>query len=315
MAVGTRLSSVKNGKLTADGGWSNAVYPVFSGGPYATIAAAIAQAQADGHTTIGNGAVILVSPKTGGWTEDVILTTGLGLQGVWSANDYTVQINGKVSYTPGVLGVSGEKVNVQGLYIKGAVGKPCLELVGVNVGQMYVTDCVLDKTENTAPNVSLNGNASSLLLVDNCIGDVPAGGTAYDVESGTLQAITCAITSNVAARGLKVGAAGVANFYDVALVANGADVVNVASGGAYAFEQMQITQVTAGNSGIVQVGTPPFPTGLCIFSLFNVPTGAGYAAKGTGILSYGSNVFIGNVKFQNPGLTLVSLPIVPTLTP
>jgi hypothetical protein len=286
---------------------------VYPGGPFATIGAAQAKAIADGHTDSGNSAVVLISPKAGGWNEDIILTAGVHIQGIWGNDEYSILVNGKISFTPAV-GLF-HQVHVEGLYLQAPAGKPCVELLGANVGQLYVRNCVVTKAENTAPNVLINGNAGSTLFLQDCIGNLAAGGTAYDIESGTLQAVTCDLSAAAAARGLKIGAAGLAKFFNVNLVARGPDVVNVASGGAYQFDNVLITQGTAGNSGIIQAGIPPFPTGLLIYCFFNVPLGAGYAAKGTGVLSHASNVFATNAKFQSPGLVLNPLAILPVPTP
>jgi hypothetical protein len=274
---------------------------VFVGGPYATIAAAIAQAVADG-ANIGRPATVLISPKTNGWVEDINLVAGVNIQGLWAVQDYGPQIKGKISYTPGAGGNPSQKVNVTGLYILGPVGKPAIEIVGTNAGTLYVKDCIVDKfaSGDTTPNVVVNGNVSSGLVITDCIGNIFTNGTAYQILSGKLTATNCQISSNVAARGLEIGANGAVYMANnCVLASNGPDVVNVVSGGSYLFVNTTISNSLANSSGIVQQGTAPFQTGALISCNIVVPTGTGYAVSGTGLLTAGNNLFSANAKVKN----------------
>jgi len=311
-----------DGRRTANE-WNDAipvypVYPFIANGPgtFTTIASAIAQAVADGHTDNTNPALIRVYPQAGGWAEDVALSAGIHIEGVPGAPG-SVQVR-SLSYTPGpgLDEVSGI-VQVRGITTFAGAGIDAVALLGTNYGRLILLSCAISKTANGAANVrcDCSGVSSGLpaeLVVADCTGDVPAGGLSYQATAGKLTIERSDISGGAAARSLLIdGAAFVvgilANFFSA-----GADVINLGATASALLVNCFLSQATAGSDGIVQAGGSQLTlTG----TLVNVPSGAGYAARGVGTFAYANNSFADNSKVQVPGLTLAPLATLPTPTP
>jgi len=297
------LSQIVREAAPASGGGSAeispAVYPVYLGGPYPTIASAITQAVNDGHN-IGDPATILISPRNDnlGWSEDIVLQPGINIQGVWSWQEYSVLINGTISYTPGSGGAPVQKVNVSNLWVQAPAGRPCIEVIGSALGKLYVKDCLLSKVVvgDATPVVVMNGNASSTLFLTNCTGNILGPGMAYQITSGRFAATDCDISGGNSARGLEIGASGSADLTGTTLACTGPDVVSVVQGGIYTLTRCRVQQSQANGSGIVQQGDGVANTGTSIECTFTVPTGAGYVVQGTGKWLNAANVFTGNAN-------------------
>jgi hypothetical protein len=317
------ISLIVQEATPASGGGSSelspAVYPVYLGGPYPTIASAIAKAVADGHN-IGNQATILISPRSDnlGWPEDILLQPGINIQGVWSWQENSVLINGTISYTPGNGGAPVQKVNVSNLWVQAPVGRPCVEVVGASLGKLYLKECILSKVDagDATPVIGMNGHPSSTLFIKECTGNLLAAGTAYQITSGQFAATDCDISSSAAARGLHVGASGSADMTNVTLACSGPDVVNVALGGSCTLTRCRIQQLQANGSGVVQQGDGGSNTSTSIECIFTVPPGAGYAVQGTGKWLYANNIFTGNANVLSaaPG-QIVPVPLATSFIP
>lgn len=301
---------------------AEATYRVSADGPYWTVQGAINAAVADGHTSNANPALVAVSPKSGGWAEDVLLAAGVHLRGNPDA-PYAVQIR-SLSYTPGagLTGATGV-VQVEGVRTFAASGRPAVWLQGTDYGRLFVRRCVVDKLAvGGLPNVrvdntGLSGSVKSDCTLIDCIGTVPSTGTAYRVTNGALVAFRCDVIGASGAPAVRStlldGATAVATFWGCNLVSSGTDVVatTTAAGSSVTINNSVLRNLLANSSGVnLLAGT--FAT--ILNSYFAVPAGAGYAVTGSGTYTNANNAYDPNANTKNT-LTLVNLATAPVPTP
>lgn len=295
-----------------------AIYTVYTGGQFPTIQSAIDQAKADGHVdAITSSAAVVVYPGT--WIGDVTMSDGISVVGyVGKGKDYTVEINGQVSYTPGSLAsINNATVKLQNLRIFSNTGKNCVKLTGSNVGKIFIEDCIISKLSGTDSVILMNGNASSEIeIVDSIDGNVSsgaAGATIYDIQSGTLTSYgSLTIGSVYAGKIINCGATGTVNVLNLAGNCTGNDAITIATGGTVTLSLSSVTNNQANSNGanIASGGT------LNSFNcLWNIPSGTGKCIFGVAgsVWVYAANSFVTNKTYSTAigagAVALASTPV------
>lgn len=117
---------------------------------YQTIGVAISQAVVDGHNA-GNPAVIFI--KSGTYTENVIMASGVYLEGVSPVDDFfpSVTISGSVTVTQ----ASGDFYAIKNIAINNPTGNSLI-LTGTFPLRFVATDCNINITAANAWGVDLN---------------------------------------------------------------------------------------------------------------------------------------------------------------
>lgn len=153
-----------NGETTVGAGntitinyWSLTPYIV---GPdansqYTTIAAAIAQAIADG-ASLTNPKNIHIKPKNGGYTENITVVDGINLIG---QGDQTL-ITGKIS-----MSTAGE-ASVSNLILR-TNNDFCISITGSSASELTLFNCNIEAMNHTAISQS-SSNAASIIPITNC---------------------------------------------------------------------------------------------------------------------------------------------------
>lgn len=314
-------SRIVTAQLPASNIWGS-LYIVAPGGLYTTIQSAINQAVTDGHTSSENSpATILVYPKQDGtgYTEDLTLKDGINIIGYTGVKNYNVLINGQLTYTPqSASGFIDATIYISGLYIRAGVGKHGVNLTGSNVGRLFISNCFITKTGDTATIILMNGAAgSSIELTSNVDGGIDssaAGCLIYDIQSGSLQSYGALSISSTPARAGKIlncGATGVVNLFFLQANCSGANAITIANGGSVTLSSCSITNVAANSNGanITAGGTL---TSLQV--LWNIPSGTGRAIVGSlgSVWVYANNAFVANKTYSTAiGAGAVALSITP----
>jgi hypothetical protein len=292
------------------------VYMVYPGGSFATIQSAINQAVTNGHTSAENSpATVLVFPnEAGGYTENLVLKDGVNVVGYsGKGKDYTVLINGSVTYTPTSATAIDAKLTLANLYFSLGSGKQ-INLTGTNPGYIFLRQCFITKTAGSDSLILMNGSNSSTIEYDAIDGNVTVGATSptiYDIQKGTFKGYNAAvIASSFAGKILNCGATGVVN----ALLASnctGADAITIASGGNVTLTFSSITNAQANSNGanITSGGTL-----TSLYTTWNVPSGTGKAIFGSlgSVWAYTLNTFIANKNYSTSiGAGAVAFPNTP----
>jgi hypothetical protein len=151
-------------------------YRVFPGGPYATIQAAIDQADTDlgGVGSPNDSATVIVSSKGSVYTEDLTLKRGIYLT-TDSANygrfREPVSIVGEHTFTPDASGSFNNSLIIQGFRLRNTtVAKSIIKMVGANAGRLQINACSLDQSASAAPAVdhATSGGSSSRIFLNDC---------------------------------------------------------------------------------------------------------------------------------------------------
>jgi hypothetical protein len=286
------------------------VYQVYPGGQWPTIQSAIDQAVSDGHTAQDNNPAYVWIYPTGtmaGYVENLMLSPGVNLIGFGTA-EYSVFLNGRIRYMPPAGTIGPNTVHVEGLWIQAPAGINSVELTGLNVGRIFLRQCVVNKLgPGPAANIEISGAATSELHVTDCIGNGAGGALMWNAVSGRLFATRCDISPGT--RSVHVAGGATAVFVQCNLQASGADVALVDAGGFVTVSDCLINQVTAAMAGITVNGVA-----TVIQSSYGVPASLNYAALGAGTLAHGGNVFLANNRYRTT-LTLVPLAVTPALVP
>jgi hypothetical protein len=183
-----------NGETTTGSGntitidyWSVTPYVVGTdpNSQYATIAAAIAQAVADGSSST-NPKNIYIKPKNGGYTENITISDGINLVGFGGQT----LINGTIS-----MSTAGD-ATINGLMLQ-TNGANFLSVTGSSASSIRVHLCLLECSNHTGINLSSSSASSSILFIS-CSSDVKTTGiTLYDSTSpGSIGFVNCSLANS-----------------------------------------------------------------------------------------------------------------------
>ena len=137
-------------------------YPVYVGGPYASIQAAVDQAVLDGYGDL-NPALVQIFP--GVFTEDVVMVNGINISGV---DQLSCVVEGEFSFAIPAGGTpNGSSLKISNLTHRQVLGKSCLVVTDTNPGDQ----CLLVQQFCTYISANVLETASTI--------DIQAMGCAY----------------------------------------------------------------------------------------------------------------------------------------